>query len=90
MNIVFRGSSSFGRAIAFQAIGGGFEPRLPLKRFRIARTIGYSGQNKSRCSSVVEHFLGKEGVTSSTLVIGSDSFYLTDCKFNSLQLLTII
>lgn len=24
------GSSSFGRAIAFQAIGGGFEPRLPL------------------------------------------------------------
>ena len=25
------GSSSFGRAIAFQAIGGGFEPRLPLK-----------------------------------------------------------
>ena len=27
------GSSSFGRAIAFQAIGGGFEPRLPLKRF---------------------------------------------------------
>jgi hypothetical protein len=26
------GSSSFGRAIAFQAIGGGFEPRLPLKK----------------------------------------------------------
>ena len=25
------GSSSFGRAIAFQAIGGGFEPRLPLE-----------------------------------------------------------
>ena len=25
------GSSSFGRAIAFQAIGGEFEPRLPLK-----------------------------------------------------------
>ena len=25
-----RGSSSFGRAIAFQAIGGEFEPRLPL------------------------------------------------------------
>ena len=24
------GSSSFGRAIAFQAIGGEFEPRLPL------------------------------------------------------------
>ena|GEM_PF-2869732 len=26
------GSSSFGRASAFQAEGGGFEPRLPLKR----------------------------------------------------------
>ena len=50
------GSSSFGRAKAFQALGGGFEPRLPLK---------------SRCSSVVEYFLGKEGVTSSTLVNGS-------------------
>ena len=51
------GSSSFGRAIAFQAIGGGFEPRLPL--------------HTSRCSSGVEHFLGKEGVTSSILVNGS-------------------
>ena len=28
---VLSGSSSFGRAIAFQAIGGGFEARLPLK-----------------------------------------------------------
>ena len=27
-----RGSSSVGRAIAFQAIGREFEPRLPLKR----------------------------------------------------------
>ena len=26
------GSSSVGRAIAFQAIGRGFEPRLPLKK----------------------------------------------------------
>jgi hypothetical protein len=31
------GSSSFGRAIAFQAIGGEFEPRLPLSGFRIRR-----------------------------------------------------
>ena len=52
------GSSSFGRAKAFQALGSGFEPRLPLKQ-------------ESRRSSVVEHFLGKEGVTSSTLVAGS-------------------
>ena len=51
------GSSSFGRAKAFQALGSGFEPRLPLKR--------------SQRSSGVEHFLGKEGVTSSNLVAGS-------------------
>ena len=29
-HIVLCGSSSVGRAIAFQAIGRGFEPRLPL------------------------------------------------------------
>ena len=29
--MVVRGSSSVGRAIAFQAIGREFEPRLPLK-----------------------------------------------------------
>ena len=57
MNKIKSGSSSFGRAKAFQALGGGFEPRLPLF--------------ESRCSSEVEHFLGKEGVTSSTLVNGS-------------------
>ena len=28
--LVFRGSSSVGRATAFQAVGRGFEPRLPL------------------------------------------------------------
>ena len=27
-----RGSSSVGRATAFQAVGRGFEPRLPLKK----------------------------------------------------------
>ena len=32
----------------------------------------------SRCSSVVEHFLGKEGVTSSTLVNGSETFLIAD------------
>ena len=31
------GSSSFGRAIAFQAIGGGFEPRLPLETKNVAK-----------------------------------------------------
>jgi hypothetical protein len=35
-NIIISGSSSFGRAIAFQAIGGRFEPGLPL-RIQFAR-----------------------------------------------------
>ena len=72
------GSSSFGRAIAFQAIGGGFEPRLPLEKATEDTDGGEKHSfrsffllNKCRCSSVVEHFLGKEGVTSSTLVNGS-------------------
>ena len=51
-----RGSSSVGRAAAFQAEGRGFESRLPL--------IAYIAQ-------AVEHFLGKEEVTSSSLVVGS-------------------
>ena len=50
------GSSSFGRAVAFQASGGRFEPGLPLI---------------SRRSSGVEHFLGREGVMSSILIDGS-------------------
>ena len=51
------GSSSVGRASAFQAEGRGFESRLPL-------TTAYIAQ-------AVEHFLGKEEVTSSSLVVGS-------------------
>ena len=54
---VFCGNSSVDRALAFQAGGRGFEPRFPLK---------------ARCnSSVVEHFLGKEEVLSSTLSYSS-------------------
>ena len=47
------GNSSVDRALAFQAGGRGFEPRFPLFLCCI--------------SSVVEHFLGKEEVLSSTL-----------------------
>ena len=77
------GSSSFGRAIAFQAIGGGFEPRLPLRdntskrkvRAGVIPTTGMrfskTERHLSRSSSVVERFLGKEEVTSPTLVYGS-------------------
>ena len=51
------GNSSVDRALAFQAGGRGFEPRFPLN---------------ARCySSVVEHFLGKEEVLSSTLSYSS-------------------
>ena len=51
------GSSSVGRAIAFQAMGREFEPRLPLQN--------------CLCSSGVEHFLGKEEVAGSNPAIGS-------------------
>ena len=54
------GSSSSGRATAFQAVGGGFESRFPLK---IVKT--------GRRSSGVERFLGKEEVTGSIPVVGS-------------------
>ena len=77
-----RGSSSFGRAIAFQAIGGGFEPRLPLQKSGDAAETPHPAERRgilkresekttSRSSSVVERFLGKEEVTSPTLVCGS-------------------
>ena len=52
------GSSSVGRALAFQAKGREFEPRLPL-------------QIDCLCSSGVEHFLGKEEVAGSNPAIGS-------------------
>ena len=54
------GNSSVDRALAFQAGGRGFEPRFPLLWFRCN-------------SSVVEHFLGKEEVLSSTLSYSSAS-----------------
>ena len=58
--IIKSGSSSVGRALAFQAKGRGFEPRLPLKL--------------RQCSSGVERFLGKEEVESSNLSTGSAFF----------------
>ena len=54
--MIISGRSSVGRATAFQAVGRGFESLRPLS---------------SRCSSEVEHFLGKEEVTGSIPVIGS-------------------
>jgi hypothetical protein len=80
------GSSSFGRAVAFQASGGQFEPGLPLifsvgrKQLAICSRILLNAfancyfahcQLTSRRSSGVEHFLGREGVMSSILIDGS-------------------
>ena len=53
------GNSSVDRALAFQAGGRGFEPRFPLNLLTCCN------------SSVVEHFLGKEEVSSSILDRGS-------------------
>ena len=55
------GNSSVDRALAFQAGGRGFEPRFPLNLLTCCN------------SSVVEHFLGKEEVLSSTLSYSSTS-----------------
>ena len=52
------GSSSVGRARAFQARGRGFDSRLPL----LAAS--------AHVAQAVEHFLGKEEVTGSNPVVG--------------------
>ena len=61
------GSSSVGRASAFQAEGRGFESRLPLTAY---------------IAQAVEHFLGKEEVTSSSLVVGSIKEILQIIRYN--------
>ena len=57
---VIRGSSSVGRARAFQARCRGFEPRLPLYRSRFARV-----------AQSVEHSLGKGEVIGSIPIASS-------------------
>ena len=54
---IFGGNSSVGRASAFQADCRGFESRFPLNKF-------------AHVAQTVEHVLGKDGVTSSNLVVG--------------------
>ena len=65
------GSSSVGRALAFQAKGRGFEPRLPLKLRQCSSGVPLKLR---QCSSGVERFLGKEEVESSNLSTGSAFF----------------
>ena len=62
-----RGSSSDGRARAFQARGRGFDSRLPLVGPGVGMTIGHY----AHVAQVAEHFLGKEEVTGSNPVMGS-------------------
>ena len=57
------GNSSVGRASAFQAECRGFEPRFPLH---------YLYYILCPCSSVVEHFLGKEEAIGSIPIMGSN------------------
>jgi hypothetical protein len=57
-----RGNSSAGRASAFQAECHGFESRFPLHT---------DDERNAHIAQSAEHFLGKEEVTSSILVVGS-------------------
>ena len=61
------GSSSVGRASAFQAEGREFESRLPLQcqSGQLAAQIDWIDPTQCLFSSGVEHFHGKEGVPGS-------------------------
>ena len=62
---IMAGIAQLARASAFQAEGRGFESRFPLQFARVGQSV------VSPRGSVVEHFLGKEGVTGSIPVVGS-------------------
>jgi hypothetical protein len=64
-----RGSSSVGRARAFQARGRGFDSRLPL----VAASVGIAIDGYAHVAQSAEHFLGKEEVTGSNPVVGSET-----------------
>ena len=71
------GSSSVGRASAFQAEGRGSESRLPLQLAPASGPKDGLRVPERPRGSVVEHFLGKEGVTGSIPVVGSSSLSLS-------------
>ena len=71
------GSSSVGRASAFQAERREFEPRLPLSiggRGHRPRAVVVRGlaTPQAHLAQLVERVLGKDEVTSSILVVGSN------------------
>ena len=63
--IYVSGNSSVGRATAFQAVSRGFESRFPL----------FSKGVDAHVAQSVEHVLGKDGVTSSNLVVGFENMF---------------
>ena len=78
------GSSSVGRASAFQAEGRGFDPRFPLHCNKVILVIFLHHHSASLSLSLtgfslfsahvaqsVEHFLGKEEVIGSNPIVGS-------------------
>ena len=65
------GSSSVGRASAFQAERRGFESRLPLQTERVQASANDTHQMSAHLAQMVERVLGKDEVTSSILVVGS-------------------
>ena len=60
------GSSSVGRAAAFQAAGRGFEPRLPLESAELFFLVFFAN-----VAQLVEDVFGRDEVTGSSPVIGS-------------------
>jgi hypothetical protein len=70
------GSSSIGRASAFQAEGRGFDSRLPLD-YPGGTVLGFRikcwKRRSAHVAQQVEHLLGKEEVTGSSPVVGSEN-----------------
>jgi hypothetical protein len=65
------GSSSVGRAPAFQAGCRGFDPRLPLHHAPAVAGQPPLIMIRAHVAQLAEHVLGKDEVTSSILVVGS-------------------
>ncbi len=70
--MVKRGSSSVGRALAFQANCRGFKSRLPPNGLG----FNFAADGYADVAQQVECVLGKDEVTGSSPVVGSISFLI--------------
>ena len=61
------GSSSVGRAIAFQAIGREFEPRLPLQ-IKLSSWAVYSWQFELKYKCVYLHSISERGLPQKEMI----------------------